>query len=171
MKALVELQTKITTIETFQCTETAAMAQEIAFKAAQQHTQREKLLILSDNNYFNPYEDINNEAVVEIIQAGDTATLCKAIANSSERIAAIIVKHTQASPYYYKKVRELSSAEGAVMIWDALNQTCNQATLFNKISKNSQPDIICFSVLQTETTIWIGGKKTILQGGEHVYTY
>ncbi|MFN7097146.1 MAG: hypothetical protein ACK4PR_06270, partial [Gammaproteobacteria bacterium] len=93
-------------------------ARQQALSRAQQYTARSKLLLLASSTIqkkISPYQNI------EIVPTGNTDFLCQAIATSIDRIAAIIVSHDKITPYYWRKVRELASAEGALMIWDITN--------------------------------------------------
>jgi glutamate-1-semialdehyde aminotransferase len=125
-----------------------------ALRLARKQTKRTHILILADPLQAEVGQDKNDDLTV--IPAGNAARLCEAIAISAERLAAIVVSYQQASPFYYKKVRELSSAEGAVMIWNALDSPLNQADTRINLSKNSQPDLICFIL---DKAVWLGGKR------------
>jgi len=115
-------------------------------------TGRQQALILTDPA--QPQSAPNDD--LAFISAGHAGQLCQAIANSPERLAALVVKYDQASAFYYKKVRELSSAEGAVLIWDALDIAFEQSPVW---PKNSQPDLIGFKL---DNAIWLGAKQDML---------
>jgi len=118
-----------------------ASAQEayvLAVKIAQSYTKRKKVFILADSNEF-----VDENPHTCSLQAGNAAQLCEAIALTDERIAAIIIRSHRASHFYYKKVRELSSAEGALMIWDRLTNHADQ-----KIARHCIPDIAIFTHLR-----------------------
>lgn len=131
-----------------------------ALQLAKEFTNRTKFIFITDNLSSKVEENFLPHENIETILAGDKAKLCETIAMSSERIAGIIVKAHCASLHYYKKVRELTSAEGAVMIWDQLDSKMNANDSLVKITKTSQPDLICFNLT---TVIWIGSKKELFE--------
>lgn len=110
-----------------------------ALSIAQQYTARSNVLTLSSST-------------------GDCISeLCLAIAIASERIAAIIINQHEVYPYYARKVRELASAEGALMIWDISQHALELTDI--KISKKNQPDLLCFRLQQYPTVAWIAGRE------------
>jgi glutamate-1-semialdehyde aminotransferase len=129
-----------------------AQAMASLIQLARTKTARRKVLILSDpaQSCLAQGDDL------AFIAAGNAGQLCAAIANSNERLAALVVRYAHASTFYYKKVRELSSAEGAAMIWDALDIPLQQAETNITWAKNSQPDLMCF---QFDSAIWLGAKQ------------
>jgi hypothetical protein len=127
-----------------------------ALQLARKQTGRTQILILEDPLQYEVSLDENDCLT---IPAGKTAHLCEAIANSAKRLAAIVVRDKHAAPFYYKKVRELSSAEGARMIWEALDGPLNHTDTCAKLTKNSPPDLICFIF---NTTIWLGSKTQMM---------
>lgn len=134
-------------------------AYQFSFELASMHTNRKKLLIITDASKANPYTGLNETHYHEMVVAGDAAALCTAIACTLDRLSAIVVKSPIAPPYYYKKVRELASAEGAIMIWDEVGKDFNDASQQNIIAKNSKPDIFCFS---NTDKIFIGISKKVM---------
>ncbi len=133
-------------------------AYQMVLQLAKKHTSRNKILILENPIIFDGTISDSRDKDIEIIPADNAALLCETIAISAERIAAIIVKHDKASNYYYKKVRELSSAEGAVMIWDNLHLPRIKADAPLNMSKKSFPDLICFNL----NNVWIGGRSDLM---------
>ncbi len=158
-EALQAIKAIVPTVEIIWPSTTDTHALMTAIQLAKKYTQRCKILILADPLNLTPYAGIINDEYLAVIPAGNAAVLCAAIANSAERIAAVIIKYEQASPYYYKKVRELTSAEGAVMILDSLAPQRDKPL---KFSKNSQPDMICCHVAMVKTASWIAGKAEMM---------
>ncbi len=146
------------TVEQIISTDNNEIAYQRVVQAAKKHTSREKILILEDPDVFSDLIENQQNQAIEIIPADDATLLCETIANSADRIAAIIIKYHQASTYYYKKVRELSSAEGAVMIWDNLSQTDIKAGTSFNMSKKSFPDLMFFNL----NNVWIGGRSDLM---------
>lgn len=120
---------------------TECKAHEVALELAQHYTGRSKAIILVDHA---PTSYINKRHVT-FLQGGHIASVCEAIAVSEERIAAIVVRYFEGSHFYYKKIRELASAEGAVMIWDYLIGNVNHVI---KIYQDCMPDMVLFHHLE-----------------------
>lgn len=155
-KALQLIKVLVPNITTLWRMETYQAARMTALQLARNHTKRTKILRLAE---ISSEANMSQAEDSDVIPAGNAAQICVAIATSAERLAALVVEYDQAAPFYYKKVRELASAEGAVMIWDALASKLGQTDTRSNLSKNSQPDLICFS---TETAVWLGGKGEIM---------
>jgi FkbM family methyltransferase len=134
-----------------------------AITLAKSHTKRNKVIVLVDPKKINTDKSSQEEKDILTIAADKSQRLCEAIALSKERIAAIVIRHHQAAPYYYKKVRELSSAEGALMIWDQIEFDNNVLQQNLRITKHCQPDIACFSITRGESSSWIGSRKGIIE--------
>lgn len=92
-----------------------------AILQACQYTGRSKVIVIENVNYANQYE-FGQEIQVETVPVLKIALLCKVIAESNERIAAIIVSPLRHDDLIHKRfirrVRELASAEGALFVWD-----------------------------------------------------
>ena len=117
-------------------------AKQLAINAAQIHTGRKKVILMRATE---PISKVRGS----VIKSGSAERLCLAIAESVERIAAFIVECGTEPPYYYKTVRELASAEGAVMIWNANNKVLVDGASSFKIPKTGMPDILCFQLIST----------------------
>ena len=162
MEALQLAQKIVPNIDIVTPVDSSEMAYTLTIQLAQKHTKRNKILIIDTPLVIKNDQALEIDKNTDFILADDTAQLCEAIACSEERIAAIVVKHVQFSPYYYKKVRELASAEGAIMIFDLLNMpSINEINHF-KISKNSLPDIICINLTLKIPSIWVGGRADLM---------
>lgn len=74
------------------------------FEFIKNETSRNKILTFIDNNEF------------ELIAENTVDGLCKKIALSENRTGAIIIDDISRSPLFYKKIREISSAENAKLI-------------------------------------------------------
>lgn len=151
----------VPTVEQLKCISHLKNNHHLAINLARSFTKRNKIIVITNSQLFNQ-KSADNDDNVEFIVADDSSQLCLTIASSAERIAAIVVKYHQASPYYFKKVRELASAEGAVMIWDNLDNATIDIKTTLKISKKSLPDLICFYNQSTVNNMWLGGKAEIL---------
>lgn len=158
---LTQVQAIASTIEAIEPMASLTIAIENAAQLAIKHTQHKKIIVLVDKQTADcailRLIDIN----VEYIVADDVALLCETIAKSEERIAAIIISCKNSTPYYYKKVRELCSAEGALMIWENISISSHHKNF--TISKYSQPDIICFDFENNEFCAWIGTRKDVVE--------
>jgi len=75
-----------------------------------------------------------------IIAHKDPKALCADIANSEERLAALQLSNAKATPLFYKRARQLASAEGALLILDFLNESEINSIAIN----NTQPELIAF---------------------------
>lgn len=89
-----------------------------AVRLARVRTGRSKVLVITDPNGL---ESLDQD--VERVPYGQTAALCATIAEcTNERVAAIVVEPTldvfPRHRWFLKKVRELASAEGALLICD-----------------------------------------------------
>lgn len=156
------LKSRIATVENVQSFSNLQDTEQAAINNAKTHTARNKILVIIDSNLMTPpMRDSNNE-LMEYIVADDATQLCLAIACSTVRIAAIVVRTHKASNYFYKKVRELSSAEGAVMIWNILNNEPIKIGLSLNMSKKSLPDLICFKTQSHFEQYWLGGKSELM---------
>jgi glutamate-1-semialdehyde aminotransferase len=160
LTVLEELNTVFPNLNVLRQMDSRVQAYEAAVDIAKKNTGRDKLLLLVGPNNLLQEISTNEKSHQEIIATGSAAQLCETIANSAERLAAIIVKHAFDFPFYYKKVRELASAEGAIMIWDALENEFNQFKNEAKVSKYSLPDIFCFKT--AKQAIWMGGKSEVM---------
>ncbi len=157
-----DIKEQISTVEHIKNISNRERVDQIVINIAKSYTQRNKILMIVDP-FLMTYQNVkNNNDTMEFIAADDAAQLCESIACSAERIAAICVKYDKASTYYYKKVRELTSAEGAMMIWDKLNNDPITANVSFNISKKSLPDLICFKTQSTIEQYWIGGRINLM---------
>jgi len=125
-----------------------------ALKVAGMYADRTKIIVLSDPHNLN--EDKNKYENHEVLPANNAGILCENIAISEERIAAIVVNYNKASHFYYKKVREIASAENAIMIWDTLDKSIQNI----KIPTNCAPDIFCFKV--STSSYWLAFTRVFL---------
>lgn len=127
-----------------------------AIQLARDFTGRSKVLWLA-NGKAAPFS-------VVLLPAMKPAVLCHAIGESSERIAAIILDPIRADEFrlkrFLKRVRELASAEGAVLIW-------NQGSAdFDPNDFELQPDLTCFCPRESLGSIRISGRADILAGAQ-----
>lgn len=77
--------------------------------------------------------------LVEIHEKNPTL-LSLAIATNEHRLAAISLTSAHASPFFYKRARELASAEGALLVLDFLKYSISE---LNPIAiKNSQATLM-----------------------------
>jgi hypothetical protein len=85
-----------------------------AIECAREYTRRTNVIVLSDS------EPTLFQERVCCLPIGSRSLLCKAIAESDNRIAAIVIEHSKAnilpSKNFLRTVRELASAEGALLI-------------------------------------------------------
>lgn len=92
------------------------MGIEAALERARDLTDRKAILWLA-----NDTARVCANSMLHPIPTLKTAALCRAIAESPERIAAIVLESPRENPLivnrFLKRVRELASAEGAMMIW------------------------------------------------------
>lgn len=128
---------------------------------AKKITGRSKMLFLINDESESFALKISKEIACDIIFSGSTTTLCEAMANSADRLAAIFLTHTNHHPLYYKKSRELASAEGAILVLDTLDKNINQSKQIN-IPRYSYPDIIIFNDDSSTAPIWIGSKQELV---------
>jgi hypothetical protein len=113
-----------------------ALIEEIIY----QNANRTKILVLSDPTQL--HKNPNHYQNYDLLPAGNMEILCNTMATAEERIAALVVNSNQSTGFYYKKVRELASAENALMIWDTFDQSIRNV----KIPVNAAPDIVCFQL-------------------------
>lgn len=156
------IKLQVPTVEQIQTFSNLQNIEQTAINKAKIHTARKKILVIINLDITTNQDFSNNNEDYEYIVANDAAQLCEAIACSTERIAAIIVKYHKASTYYYKKVRELSSAEGAVMIWSFLNDEPIKTGSSLNISRKSLPDLICLKTQIDSEQYWLGGKSELI---------
>ena len=120
-----------------------------AILTARARTGRSKVIAL-----VNPGSDTFRRAFattpnVEFVEFGKRDLFCRAIAESEERIAAVIAEpkleidlvHRR----FLRRAKDLSSAEGAVLVWDeteALGTGEFSGEVLNSYALN--PDLICF---------------------------
>lgn len=128
---------------------------------AKKITERSKMLFLINDEDESFTLKISKEIACDIIFSGSTTTLCEAIANSADRLAAIFLTHTNHHPLYYKKSRELASAEGAMLVLDTSDKKNNQSKQIS-IPRYSYPDIIICNGESSEAPIWIGSKQELV---------
>lgn len=153
LNALREIQSFVPTMEMVESLLPTLSFEKKSIDIARQVTNRNKVIVIIDHPTTVTSNMLSTNDI-EYIVANTPQNLCQAIAWSHERIAAIIVKCHAASPYYYKKVRELASAEGALMIWSSKKDNGENY----KIKKHYYPDIIEF---QYDDKTWIGTRKGI----------
>ena len=127
-------------VEKLICTDSCDEARIQAITFARNYAKRNKTILLSDPNNFEYLIPSDNH--LEVLPADNTDTLCKTIAISEERIAAIIINFHKTSHHYYKKLREIASAENAILIWDVLKYSIANI----HIPTHSAPDILCFQL-------------------------
>ncbi len=161
-KVLAAIKNQLSNLETIKPVKTAVQAYATALALAKQYTGRSKQLVIVDPAVMSENEEYIVTDNTMLLPSGDSALLCEAIALSTERIAAIVIKHHRILAYYYKKVRELSSAEGAIMIWDGFTVGLDNDQLV-KIPANSQPDLICGNYQAENRSFWLGGRTDLLK--------
>ena len=125
-----------------------------ALRVACMYADRTKIIVLSDP--YNLDKDKNEYENHELLPANNAGILCEKIAISEERIAAIVVNYNNASNFYYKKVREIASAENAIMIWDTLDKSMQDI----KIPTNCAPDIFCFKF--STSSYWLAFTRVFM---------
>ena len=81
------------------------------------------------------------------VQTTDISGFCKALAACEERLAAVIVTPDEKDPKhrgFLREVRELTSAEGALLIWREKDDDRAETRGPREIL-GIQPDITCYS--------------------------
>ena len=135
-------------------------ATEWVMQMACQRTRRTKCLLCVDSTLVGEMQQDKNRDHTEVIALGDRGQLCTSLATSTERIAAIVIKpflvYSTGFPYYFSKVRELASAEGALMICDEIGDFFLKSNEYSKLAVRHHPDIICFNDSEEKVTFWIG---------------
>lgn len=88
---------------------------------ARAETKRSKVLVLT-NADTSPWDKLGLDTNVVTIPSMSLPILCKTIAESNERIAAIIIETIPMRDLlhkrFMKRARELASAEGSLLIWN-----------------------------------------------------
>jgi bifunctional N-acetylglucosamine-1-phosphate-uridyltransferase/glucosamine-1-phosphate-acetyltransferase GlmU-like protein len=82
----------------------------------------------------------NQHQTILTIEHRDPKALCNDIANSEERLAALQISHSDATPLFYKRARQLASAEGAILVLDLTSEKEISSVAIN----NTQAEIILF---------------------------
>lgn len=95
----------------------------------------------------------------EFISEQNIDALCKKIGLSNERIGSIVIDDKERSPFFCKKIREISSAEDALLI---LVLRHNDDCLH--IARYLSPDMIIF---EYENQIWLGCCENVIMKKLH----
>jgi hypothetical protein len=128
-------------------------AYENIFSSIKYNNDRTKVIIISD---YTPKLDLPDNIVITHIQGGNIATLCEEIAISNERVGAIIVNNCHGSSFFRKKVRELASAEGAILIFDEIDPIFTDEIY--SITKLDTADIVLF---EWQGIFWLGSNLAL----------
>lgn len=147
--------------------ETPGEARSATLRAARAFTGRSLVIALPSPDLPHLREALAGEPDVEFCEGGGLAKFCRTMGESPERIAAIMVEPAPGGGPIYKrflqKVRELTSAEGAVLIWD---ETMTDPGAFPgglRSLYKIKPDLSCLAVPGKVQPSRIDGKTEILR--------
>lgn len=113
------------------------------YQIVELNTSRQKILTFIDNQYF------------EFVKGQTISALCEYIGYSTTRIGAIIISDSDTSPFFYKKMREIASAEGALLILHVSHSSNTK-----QVIRYASPDCLLFF---NEECYWLGCSKNTVR--------
>jgi glutamate-1-semialdehyde aminotransferase len=130
-------------------------ARQEALRLARARTGRRQVIAIADTQ--TPDLDWNFPHVT-ILPGGNIGLVCKEIGEAEERIAAVVVAPRRAEDLvlkrFLRRLRELVSAEGALLIWEETQGS--RETL--QIAYGVKPDLTC-PVRRADPADVSGGEK------------
>ena len=124
----------------------STQAQALAAHQACSYSSRSKVIVIQNLHAIGS-ADLGPGISVETIPALKLALLCRVIAESEVRIAAIFVTPMTGVDLVHKRfvrrVRELASAEGALLVWDETILEHEDSPESRLQFYGIKPDIVC----------------------------
>ncbi|WP_394838760.1 hypothetical protein LVJ94_17865 [Pendulispora rubella] len=136
---------------------------------SQRRSGRACLLVLAPPKPSALMKALASQAGSKVVSAGSAALLCRAIAESGERIGAIAVQpepSVRAQRRYLRRVRDLASAEGALMLCDESSSSAEALTAgYVHAMYGITPDLVCVRSSDEWDSHWLAGRAEILESG------
>jgi glutamate-1-semialdehyde aminotransferase len=142
--------------------ESADAARALAIRLARAYSGRHKIFWIADSDALPLGQDFD----IATLPSRNIGLVCKAIGESEERIAAIIVAPQRAGDLvlkrFLKRVRELVSAEGALLIWDETLRDAGSIPEYLQASYEIRPDLTCLFQAGT-VSHFVGGRADVME--------
>lgn len=119
-----------------------------AFRVARQKTKRRKIVNVLPADYTETNPGIKDSKSHVTVYTNHISNFCRALATSEARVAAVVVTPDERDLKYkgfLREIRELTSAEGALLIWKEVEGNENAENENPREFFGIQPDIICWS--------------------------
>lgn len=134
---------------------------------SKKRTGRSRILVLEPTSPSALMTALASHGDSNVISGGDASLLCRAIAESAERIGAVAVQPEFGDPRqrrFLRRVRDLASAEGALMI-------CDESVIGSRILTTGcmhvfygvTPDVVCLRSNDDSDSHWLAGRSEIFE--------